>query len=167
MRSSRIFLLAAVAGVIAATGCADDPTGPIGTTLPDLVGAYGGTWTIRIAVPSANQSAEFTCPGIAGIDRQAEDGSFSGVWTQGTAPNCSVEFGTLAGRVEPDASVTVDEFSSDEDFEASTGGQCTFVSGPDSYTGTADGFLFEISRTAEADCQGTAFVFTWTLRATR
>ena len=168
-RPSILIAVAAVAAVATAgIACDDEPSGPGAAGLPDIVGTYGGTWEITIEVPASGQAAVFTCPGIAGVSSLEPDGSFTGVWTQGTAPNCTVEFGSLAGRVMPDAALTISEFTNESGltFEESTGGQCTLQPGAESYSGTANGYLFEISRTVLADCQGTEFRFTWSLTAT-
>lgn len=152
------------------TACGDsDPAGPSDQTIPDIVGTYAGTWNISASVPSSGQEERVSCPGSAIIEEQAEDGGFSGYWTQVGNHECVAASGTLAGTVAAGGALTISDFvnTTGGTLEEATGGQCVSVPGSDTFEGSADGRTLEVSRASSADCQGTEFVFSWELSATR
>lgn len=155
--------------LLALGACGDGATGPSGTSVPNLVGVYSGTWNTEISVPSTGQGLEVTCPGSALISAQDADGVFTGTWTQVGTSECTAAFGALGGRVTAGGELSITEFTNvtSPTLEESSAGSCQYLPGSNGFMGTATESRFELDREAEADCAGTRVIYHWTLAATR
>ena len=167
----RRILLVLVLPILFACG-GDNPAGPESNppSIPDIVGAYSGTWTISLIVPSTGEQEQTVCPGGVTVTNEGADGSFTGTWTWGASSVCSANSGALGGSVQAGGALTVSQFSSnagEQSLEELTDGQCSWVSGVGAFAGTANRSIFEMSGTAIAQCLGIQINVAWTLSTSR
>lgn len=144
-------LLLAAALVALTAGCGGD--GPTGPTIPDIVGSYGGDWSLTVENRDTGESATVTCPGSITVDSQSE-GSFSGSYRIDAEGDCDTsDSGTVDGDVRSDGGINLTLGSasgSTADFEDITG--CTVTEGDSELTGSVSGGSMTIDAEFFADC---------------
>lgn len=143
-------LLSAVLVVLTAACGGDDPTGP---SIPDIIGSYGGEWSLTVENRNTGESATVTCPGSITVDSQTEE-SFSGSYRIDAEGDCDTsDSGTVDGDVRSDGGINLSLGSasgSTADFEDITG--CTVTEGDSELTGNISGGSMTIDAEFFADC---------------
>jgi hypothetical protein len=121
-------------------------------SMPDVRGAFEGTWDYSFTVVGTGESVTVSCAGRVMIASQSGD-SFVGEFAVDASSECPSASGVVNGAVFSDGSLAFElevEGSGVAGFESVTG--CVYVEGRTSFLGVLDGDELTARARATFDC---------------